>query len=163
MTREAPLRVLLVEDNPGDARLVEVYLEESRRWRFRVVRAGTLEEAKREAGENPPDVVLLDLSLPDGEGIELFRRAREVFDAPLVLVTGREEDDLVREMASEGAQDYLVKGRFDADVLARAVVSARERFDLLEALEKRERELGMILDNTRTSWRGSTRRVAASS
>ena len=148
MTRESPLRVLVVEDNPGDARLIEAYLEESRRWRFEVEIVPTLQDAEAAEKRRVPDVVLLDLSLPDGEGLELFRRARAIFDAPLVLVTGRDGDELVEAMAAEGAQDYLVKGRFDVDVLSRAVVSARERHELVQALAARERELRTMLENT---------------
>jgi len=142
------VRVLVVEDNPGDARLVALYLEESRRWGFEVATANTFAEATSRAEAEAPDVVLLDLTLPDGEGLGLFRRASEALAAPLILVTGREDDELVEALAQEGAQDYLVKGRFDGEALQRAIISARERHELLRTLHEREQQLKTILENT---------------
>lgn len=81
-------------------------------------------------GDLRPDVVLLDLNLPDSSGIQTVERCRLLTDAPIVVLTGNDEKRLAFAALEAGAQDYLVKGQFDPDALARAVRYARVRGQL---------------------------------
>ena len=78
------------------------------------------------------DIVLLDLGLPDGQGLDTVRRVRRLApEVPLIVLTGRDDDDAVAEAMREGAQDYLVKGQIENRALPRALRHAIERFGLL--------------------------------
>ena len=126
------MRILLVEDNPGDARLIELLLDEaldagrlSTRGRKR---ARSVDEAARLLTEHEFDIVLLDLSLPDAQGRDTYHRIqRSAPDLPVVALTGHDDEEMARELVSAGAQDYLVKGQVDARLLARALHYAVER------------------------------------
>lgn len=114
-------RVLLVEDDPADASLVRQALRHSKRPQFEVVGAGSLAEAF-ECLETHPDIVLLDLSLPDSLGIETVLACRRVArKLPLIVLTGNDDTDFAIKSLDAGAQDYLVKGSFDTDSLIRAI------------------------------------------
>jgi len=124
---ESPaVRVLLVEDDEGDALLVEELLAA---WGASVhlVRARSLAEAER----LPPgeiDCALLDLNLPDATGLEALRRLRSLPDAPAILVlTGFDDERRGVEALGAGAQDYLVKGQVDGNLLMRSIRYAVER------------------------------------
>jgi diguanylate cyclase (GGDEF)-like protein len=133
MTENGPppdIKVLLVEDNPGDARLVEFMLEEVDSYRFEIRRAVRLEEALDlllGAGEDF-DVALLDLSLPDAQGLEAVNRLREAdLRLPLVVLSGLDDEGAALSALGSGAEDYLVKGRGGGDLVARAIRYAIER------------------------------------
>jgi diguanylate cyclase (GGDEF)-like protein len=122
------IRVLHVEDNPGDARLMQVYLAESEVARFDVTRVLRVAEAERQLEVATFDVVLLDLSLPDGQGLETVRRLCSAApDLPIVVLTGLEDETMGLRAVQAGAQDYLVKNRLDALLCARALRYAIER------------------------------------
>ena len=108
--------VLLVEDNPGDERLVGVALAESQ-VSFAVTTTSSLAGALEELGDGSFDLVLLDLNLPDSRGIDTFHRVNAVTKLPIVVFTvlGNEEDGLAAVRA--GAQDYLVKEEVDHRLL----------------------------------------------
>jgi signal transduction histidine kinase len=123
-------RVLLVEDNPGDAGLVRVALEEASDagWAFELVRVGRLSKALETLKERSFDLVLLDLSLPDAHGVDTVVRMRNAAPMlPIVIMTGLDDQALAIEAMRKGAQDYLVKGQVDSAWLARAVRYAIER------------------------------------
>jgi DNA-binding response OmpR family regulator len=127
-----PTRVLLVEDQPGDARLItEALAEASERGvagRFEASVARTLAEGLELLAVDGFDAVLLDLQLPDSRGVDTFRRVRvEAPECPIVVLSGLEDDEVALTALREGAQDYLVKGRADAELLARSVRYAIER------------------------------------
>jgi CheY-like chemotaxis protein len=121
-------RVLVVEDNPGDAELVETLVEDHapRQFSFRFAR--DLAEADAALAEDEPDIVLLDLSLPGSTGFATFdavrRRAGTV---PIIVMTGLEDEALALQTMQGGAQDYVVKGRLGADELVRTMRHAIER------------------------------------
>ncbi|MEA2624159.1 MAG: hypothetical protein QOD06_204 [Candidatus Binatota bacterium] len=121
MTVDRLQELLVVEDNPGDARLVREMLKASGlRCELRV--AGRLTAALELLEERPADLVLLDLSLPDSHGVETLDALQARFpDVPVVVLTGFEDETTALEALKSGAQDYLVKGRFDANLLARSV------------------------------------------
>jgi CheY-like chemotaxis protein len=110
-------RLLLVEDDPAYARLIEALLGETRAIPFLVDRADRLASAMARADRGDIDVVLLDLGLPDSNGLETFRRMRERCAAPIIVLTGMDDDELALEAVWAGAQDFLVKGKFDHKLL----------------------------------------------
>jgi sigma-B regulation protein RsbU (phosphoserine phosphatase) len=125
---DAPVRILLVEDNPGDARLLRFTLEEAESLRFDLVHAARLSEALERVKEGPADVVLLDLSLPDAHGMETVTRMLQAAPAvPIIVLTGLTDETVAVQAVQAGAQDYLVKGSVDGGTLARAIRYAMER------------------------------------
>ncbi|MFZ5478372.1 MAG: response regulator [Myxococcota bacterium] len=121
-------RVLLIDDNPIDGRLVRAMLAGMRDAPFRIEHATELEAGCRIAQEPGVEAVLLDLSLRDVSGVDAVvqvrRRAPEV---PIVVLTGHDDDELARQALEEGAEDYLVKGTVDGELLVRCVRYAIER------------------------------------
>jgi sigma-B regulation protein RsbU (phosphoserine phosphatase) len=122
------VRILLVEDNPGDARLLRVTLEEAASLRFELVHAARLSEALERVGTAPADVVLLDLSLPDAQGMETVTRMLAAAPGvPIIVLTGLTDERVAVAAVQAGAQDYLVKGTVDGGTLARAIRYAMQR------------------------------------
>jgi len=136
---EQPLRLLLVEDNPGDARLIQEELREVPSVRFEVVHVLRLAEAERVAREAKLDAVLLDLSLPDGHGLGNISRLLQAAPVvPLVVLTGTDDEQLAVQAVHQGAQDYLVKGQVTGPLLVRALRYAIERKRVEEGLKREE-------------------------
>jgi two-component system, cell cycle response regulator len=122
------ITILLVEDNPGDARLLHEAFAEIPDSRFELAHCGTLAQALEFLAQSKPDIVLSDLGLPDSQGLEAVRRIHEVApDVPLVVLTALNDDALALQSLQQGAQDYLVKGQIDGDLLWRALCYAMER------------------------------------
>ncbi len=131
------VRVLLVENNLGDARLIELALAGARWTRFELERVDTLAAALGRAGQGGIDVMLLDLSLPDAHGMETLRQAyAQAREIPIVVLTGLDDDDMAFHAVNEGAQDYLVKGRADTELLDRSIRYAIERHRALEQVRQ---------------------------
>ncbi|TAK09031.1 MAG: diguanylate cyclase, partial [Candidatus Manganitrophaceae bacterium] len=129
------IRVLLVEDNPADARLAQELLVETAGGRFKVTETARLAKAIGTLKKESFDVILLDLSLPDSRGLEpLFRIRGEAPGTPLVILSGRSDEQTAIKAIQEGAQDYLIKGRISGDLLAHAITYAIERKRTEEAL-----------------------------
>jgi len=121
------LRVLLVEDNPGDARLIQEYLRDAEGG-FRLVRVEALARGIEQLQASPVDVVLLDLSLPDSQGLETFETLHRFFPmVPVVVLSGLADEEVAVAAVRAGAQDYLVKGQVDGHLIGRAVRYAIER------------------------------------
>ena len=134
------LRVLLVEDNPGDVELVRAHLEDAgREWILDV--AMGLEKARRSLESADYDLVLTDLGLPETQGLETFLAVQEASgpETPVVVLTGLIDSELGRRAVSAGAQDYLVKDDLSAPLLSRAMEYAVERHQLALEAERRER------------------------
>lgn len=122
------LTILLVEDNPGDARLVRAMLDEASRLSITLAHVARLGDALEHLHDCPSDVVLLDLSLPDAQGLETVTRLHTaVPHMPIVVMSGCDDEALAVEGVRSGAQDYLVKGRVDSDLLVRSLRYAIER------------------------------------
>jgi signal transduction histidine kinase len=134
-----PLHVLLIEDNPGDARLIRVMLAEAHDQRaIALTHVDRLARGLRRLREPGIDVVLLDLGLPDSSGLETFVQARAAApDVAIVVLSGLDNQDLAVKAVQEGAQDYLVKGHVDPQGLVRALSYAVER----KRIEDRQRFL----------------------
>jgi two-component system, cell cycle sensor histidine kinase and response regulator CckA len=126
-----------VEDDEAHARLATLWLEGADQGRFSIVRVERLSEAVAELAGNAVDAVLLDLSLPDSDGLETFRAARaHAPTTPVVVMTGNGDERLALQAVQEGAQDYLVKGDIDGRLVVRALRHAIERARA-EAAERR--------------------------
>ena len=134
-----PLRLLMVEDNPGDARLLQEELKEVASVRFEVRHVTRLAEAVAAVGEPGVDVVLLDLSLPDGHGLSNIERLLQAAPAlPLVVLTGTDDEQLAMKAVHAGAQDYLVKGQATVPLLVRALRYSIDRKRAEEGLKREE-------------------------
>lgn len=122
-------RLLLVEDNPVHARLVFGMLADA--WRDageQVAHVRTFADAIEVLRSTPPECVLLDLVLPDAEGLEAVYEVRQVAPSvPVVVMSAHDDETLAVRAVDEGAEDYLVKGKVDAHGLRRAVIYAIER------------------------------------
>lgn len=127
----APIRVLLLEDDPADARLVGQMLRRVKTTPFEVTVVGRLAEAVERLGQDDAaafDVVLADLGVPDSSGIAtLGALTKAAPRLPVVVLTGNDDDAVALEALKRGAQDYLVKGMGDAFILSRVVRYAIER------------------------------------
>lgn len=125
---ERPLAVLLVEDSRTDAELMASMLGRSSAARFDVSVVGTLADGLAMLARRSPDVVLLDLTLPDSEGLATYRAVRNRSPlVPVVVVTGLTDTGLGQAAVQQGAQDFLAKGSATGDRLAETLLFAVER------------------------------------
>ncbi len=123
------VNVLLIEDNRGDARLIQEYLNEVEGLSFHVEFADRFAAGLERLARGGVDVVLLDLSLPDSRGLETFVRLHaEAPGVPVVVLTGFNDEVLAVKAVQEGAEDYLVKGYVNSNLLARSLSYAIERY-----------------------------------
>lgn len=123
-----PRNVLIVEDNPGDARLVQERLKRGWTRNLSITHVLRIDEAAAHLGAYSADCVLLDLSLPDSQGSEGVRRLVSGFPSvPVVILSGTDDEALILECLHEGAQDYLVKGTADGALIGRSIRYAVER------------------------------------
>src|SRR3984957_19753555 len=128
-------RVLLIEDNPGDADLVRLRLVEGKS-PVEVSCVDRLSDGMASLSEHPPSVVLLDLNLPDSHGAETFRTVMAHSpDVPVVILSGQDDEALALKAVHQGVQDYLIKGDITSKQLERAMRYAVERQALLRSLE----------------------------
>ena len=145
---EPPIRVLLVEDNPGDARLIRELLADAGGGRFSLEQSDCLSTTFDRLEKGGIDIVLADLGLPDSQGFETFLALRERAPAvPLVMLTGLDDESLAARAVAQGAQDYLVKGKVDGEVLVRSVRYAIERKRAEDALRLSENRFRTAFDH----------------
>jgi diguanylate cyclase (GGDEF)-like protein/PAS domain S-box-containing protein len=127
--------LLLVEDNPGDARLLREMFNDEGAHNTEMTHALCMKDAEKHLAQREVDLILLDLGLPDAEGVTAVRRVRRAAPrVPLVVLTGRDDESLAALALQEGAQDYLIKGQIDSRGLLRALRYAIERKTMEEAL-----------------------------
>ncbi|QCC52156.1 hybrid sensor histidine kinase/response regulator [Halapricum salinum] len=144
--QESHLSVLLAEDNPGDARLVERYLETAQRDQFvdeySLTHVEDLAAGLERLGAGHFDVLLLDLGLPGSTGIDTLDRAVAADPpAPIVVLTGFDDGETALEAIKRGAQDYLPKDDLDSDRLIRAIRYAIERHDQEQRLQRQTEQM----------------------
>ncbi len=138
----APIKILLVEDNPADADLLQEILAEADETEWSLVHVEKLKDALKFISEDDFDIVLLDLSLPDKQGLPTVAQTHEAApDLPIVVLTGLNDKVIALEALREGAQDYLVKGKIESDLLLRAIRHAIERSQTLKKLRQSEEQL----------------------
>lgn len=136
------LVVLLVEDSPGDARLICEMLKSWDATQFAVTQAISLSEAIELSKQYVFDVVLLDLGLPDSRELETLKKAQIALrGVPIIVLTGLDDDILAIMAIREGAQDYLPKDKLYEELLIRSIYYAIERSQLMRSLEQQKREL----------------------
>ncbi|CAN5663609.1 hypothetical protein BH11PSE7_BH11PSE7_20140 [soil metagenome] len=139
MSREL-IRLLLVEDNPGDARLIrEMLSDEWDKGSFQIRVAGSVDEALAAINDSSPNLLLLDLSLPDSIGLDTFRRIQTILPTvPIIVLTGNQDHALALAAVKEGAQDFLVKNDLTGGLLVKAIQYARERKQIEASLRMNE-------------------------
>ena len=133
--KSATTVVLLVEDNPGDARLIRELFKEETAHNFELIHVDSMGAAEKYLAKYPVDIILLDLGLPDAQGLEAVRRARTAAPrTPLVVLTGTDDETLGERTLQGGAQDYLVKGQINTRGLPRTLLyaTARKRLEIMK-------------------------------
>jgi len=137
-----PISVLLIENNPDDAVLIQQSLSSSPHFLPRITHADRLHIALECLKNNDIDVVLLDLGLPDGQGLATFERAyASAPHVPFIILTGCDDEDLAMLAVRKGAQDYFVKGQVNDSLLRRAIRYAIERKKMLIEYKQTEEQL----------------------
>jgi CheY-like chemotaxis protein len=145
------LDIVLVEDNAGDARLVKEMLTETQRFKYTLAHVITQKQAREFMAEHIPDIVLLDLSLPDGHGIQSASELIEQFPAvPFIILTGLDDEEVGLESIRKGAQDYLVKGQIDGKLITRVILYSIERKQAALEKEKLLQELQELFSQVKT-------------
>ncbi len=135
MSRLDKINVLLVEDNPGDARLVEIMLNEIQPNPVILHHVSSLTAAQDYLQSNSIDLVLLDLSLPDSQGLDCINKIQLLNSSlAIIILTGLDDQDFAIKTMQQGAQDYLVKGEGDGHLMLRAIHYAIERKQIEQRL-----------------------------
>jgi len=145
------IKVLLIEDNPGDTRLIREMLKEAGAAQLELVCTDRLSTGLERLAEGGIDVILLDLELPGSQGLDTLGKVlAEPPEAPVIVVlTGLDDEALAIQAVRAGAQDYLVKGQVGGNLLARAMHYAIERKRAEEALQtQRDKFEGIIASLT---------------
>ena len=119
------MKILLVEDNPGDARLLQEMLREADAAHYHLTFAERLSEALQRLSEDTFDVILLDLALPDSHGIETFNEIHaQAPSVPVIVLTGFDDVAFAKEVSKAGASNYLNKNSVDSDLLVQTISRA---------------------------------------
>ncbi|WOD38389.1 response regulator [Nodosilinea sp. E11] len=143
MDNQAPIHVLLIEDNPGDRRLLQELLRDVASVSIQLEHANCLSEGVQCLQQQPFDIVLLDLFLPDSQGFATFTQLhQQERNTPIVVTTGLNDETLALRAVQAGAQDYLVKGQITGELLVRSIRYAIER----KRTEHKIREQAALLD-----------------
>jgi signal transduction histidine kinase/FixJ family two-component response regulator len=146
---EKHTKILLIEDNPGDAYLIKEQLKEFANFRHEFKRAETLNEALSILTEQLFDVILLDLGLPDSDGIHTFLRIYNKNPLiPIIIFTAQSDETIWSYAVKNGAQDFLIKGQTDGRLLVGTIQCSIERKNLVDQeLRAQEREKKILLDS----------------
>jgi CheY-like chemotaxis protein len=128
MAMEKNIKILLIEDNPGDAYLIEEHLEEFANFSYEFKNVGTLNEALSVLKEQPYDVVLLDLGLPDSDGVNTFLSVHNKNPLiPIIILTGLNDGKVESYALKAGAHYFLVKGKTEGRLLQSIIQCSIER------------------------------------
>lgn len=144
MTTCEKVHVLLIEDDEDMAELIQAYLASIHRFSFTIQHVDTLELGQeylqvKQASEDPCSIILLDLNLPDSNGIDTFKSIIGQFpNTPIILMTNLDNEELALKAVRLGAQDYLVKSEIDANLLYHSIRYAIERNHVEVALRESE-------------------------
>jgi PAS domain S-box-containing protein len=148
LSNTAQRKVLLVEDNVPDARLLAEYLSEVPGQPFELEQVVSIRDGLERLAKGGIDLILLDLSLPDSSGLASFHSIHaSAPDLPIIVLSGQDDESLAIKTVHEGAQDYLVKGHVDPRLLVRSMRYAIERKRVEEALEYERDLFHTLLDN----------------
>ncbi len=145
MTGAETIKVLLVEDNPLDAELVSAILLRERHIRFEIDRAERISALISRAAGARYDIILTDLGLPDSSGIDTFEKVCSAIpDTPVIVLTGLNDEETALRAVHQGAQDYLVKGTINVELLLRSMRYAIERQKIRTELNARIAEISKL-------------------
>ncbi|MEW6657101.1 MAG: HD domain-containing phosphohydrolase [Thermodesulfobacteriota bacterium] len=154
------LHVLVIEDNPDDMQLLRRYFQKTSFARLALQHCERLADGLKllEEKNGQIDVILLDLGLPDSCGLHTFIKVhRHAPKIPIIVLSGQNDENLATQAVREGAQDYLVKGKFDGDLLVRSMRYSQERMRTEEALRLARDELETrVLERTSELARANT-------
>ncbi len=143
-----PIEVLVIEDNTDELWLIQRMLEKAKETSFHINPADRLSTGVKLLARGNMAIVLLDLSLPDSQGLDTFVRIRsQARDIPIVVLSDLDNKSLATAVIDGGAQDYLVKGGIDRDLLVRSLRYAIERQHLRVALRESESRYRLLADN----------------
>lgn len=144
---DKPIKVLHVEDNPADARLIWELLKESKTTKFDLVHVEELDKALESLRNDAFDALLLDLNLPDSRGLETIEKAlTRAPHMPIIALTGLTDEEYGVKAVQMGAQDYLIKGQVNRDLLMRSILYAIERKRAEMALWESEERYRQLVD-----------------
>jgi diguanylate cyclase (GGDEF)-like protein/PAS domain S-box-containing protein len=147
VTEKTIKTILLIEDNPGDARLIREMFKEQGSENIEFTHVESMQDAEKHLAENTVDIILLDLGLPDVQGLEAVRRAHAAAShIPLVVLSGLNNESLALQTLQQGAQDYLIKGDFAPRDILRALRYAVERKSNEEKLFDEKERAQVTLD-----------------
>lgn len=142
------VRVLLIEDNAGDVRLIREALKEASGILISLEHTDRLSTGLEYLKNNDADIILLDLGLPDSSGFDtILTVCAQVPDIPVVVLTGLNDEELAIEAIQRGAQDYLVKGRIQGDLLSASIQYAMERKRIEVMLRRKESSLSTLINH----------------
>ncbi|MGQ4645872.1 ATP-binding protein [Lyngbya aestuarii] len=142
------LKVLLVEDNLSEAELIQELLSENNAIKIDLIHAQRLEQARELLQQENFDVILLDLSLPDSQGLDTVANIQECgLNLPIVVLTARNDQELAIQLIQVGAQDYLVKGNVSSELLLRSLRYAVERQLAQEAVRLNEERYRFVVNS----------------
>jgi len=142
--RGRKINILLIEDNPQDAQLVREMLAEADTVKCELTHVESLGQALEISSRKSFDIILLDLSLPDEQGLEtVVKICKALQNIPIIVMSGIGDEEIAIKALQEGAQDYLVKGNVDSNLLIRSMRYAIERKQSADALRRAHDELEM--------------------
>ena len=142
------IHCLLVEDNSIDAKLIEVMLRRSMRQEFELILIDNLAATIEHTRNNQVDVIILDLILPDSNGLETFLVLKKNTNGiPTIILSGMDDTEMAMRAVSAGAQDYIVKGDVDGRFLSKSILYAIQRVKSEKILKDRDKEKQLVLDN----------------
>ncbi|MDK2408735.1 hybrid sensor histidine kinase/response regulator [Aphanizomenon sp. PH219] len=137
ITATSTLKILLIEDNLAEARLLQEFIKLTKSQNFGLVHVQRLQDGIKQLNSQKYDVILLDLTLPDSQGLcSIPQLLQQNPSNPIIVLTNTNDEELAIEAVRQGAQDYLVKRHVNPDILVRSVRYAVERKQFLEQLNQ---------------------------
>jgi len=143
-----PIKIILIEDNPGDVRLIKEMLNQAMPGKFEITCVDRLEKVAKILTKANIDILLLDLGLPDSQGIDTFDKVNaKAVTLPIVVLTDLRDNEVGLSAVQKGAQDYLIKGQVDGNLLSRAIHYAIKRKHIEEELKIKAQLLNAATDS----------------
>ncbi|MFH1612226.1 MAG: ATP-binding protein [bacterium] len=136
------IKVLLIEDNPDDILITKKVFAEIKKMDFELICVDRLQTAIEYLNQQKVDVILLDLGLPESQGLDTFHKLHtQIPEVPIVVLSGFDDIDTALKAIYEGAQDYLIKQTYNSNAMVRIIRYAMERYQILKELDQKNKEL----------------------